>query len=87
MSNVIEVDFNVSEKNGYSALDNKMIGVVNKTTNMELCESGEGFEVFIEGRANLSREEMAEWLWMAAYMLDSEGRYKFDEYVGLNYKE
>ena len=88
MSNVIKVDFKgEDERNGYSTLNGKMIGVVNKSIDMELIQTGDNlFEVFKEF-GGLERKEMSEWLWMAAYMLDSEGRYKFDEYVGLNYDE
>lgn len=90
MSNVIKVDFKgEDEKNGYSMDGAGVAGVINKTTNMELWEHEKGlFEIHKhESTPSLSRKEMAEFLWMAAYLLDSEGRYKFDEYVGLNYPE
>ena len=55
---------------------------------MELCQTGDDlFQVFTSCCCGLNRKEMAEWLWMAAHLLDSEGRYKFDEYVGLNYPQ
>ena len=89
MNNVIHVSFRgEEEKNGYSMLDSKLIGVINKSIEMEMCQTGDDlFQIFTEASAGLNREEMAEWLWMAAHMLDSEGRYKFDEYVGLNYND
>lgn len=31
------------------------------------------------------RKRLAEFLWHAAYMIDSEGRYKSDEYPARNY--
>jgi hypothetical protein len=90
MSNVIKADFKgEDEKNGYSTQDGSVIGVINKTTGLELFEPCKGeFDVFkSENTQCLDRKEMAQFLWMAAHLLDSEGRYKFDEYVGLNYDD
>jgi hypothetical protein len=88
VDNVIKVDFRgETENNGYSIKDGNLIGVLNKTIDMELIETGDNlFEIFSD-YGGLSRQEMAEWLWMAAHMLDSEERYKFESYVGLNYVE
>jgi hypothetical protein len=88
MSNVIKVDFKgEDEKNGYSTFNKNLIGVVNKATELEMIQGVGGFLIISDNLASIDRKEMAEWLWMAAHMLDSEGRYKFDEYVGLNYPE
>jgi len=88
MTNIIKVDFKgEDEKNGYTTYDDGSIGVVNKTTKMKMCSSGEGFFIYVDKGGLINRKEMAEFLWMSAYMLDSEGRYKFDKYVGLNYKD
>lgn len=89
MSNVINVEFSKEEENAY-----KMHGGVLRAT--ENIASGatigvmaeDAFTISIQDKmAVMPRKEMAEFLWMAAYMVDSEQRWAKDEYVGLNYKD
>ena len=89
MSNVINVEFSKEEENTY-----KMHGGVLRAT--ENIASGatigvmaeDAFTISIQDKmAVMPRKEMAEFLWMAAYMVDSEQRWAKDEYVGLNYKD
>lgn len=80
------IDFPMSETNRYSVGDG-IVGVININNSAE-CVSNDGINVIMSGDICIefkSRKEMAEWLWMAAILVDSEERYKNGEYVGLDY--
>ena len=86
MTNVIKFPVPDSETNKYCA-DGEKISVVNLATGIEVIASKNTIELVCGNYSKefTSRQDLAEFLWMAAHLVDSHGRYKFDEYVGLNY--
>jgi hypothetical protein len=84
MSNV--VNFEPKESAMYRCEDG-VITVVNDSNDAEVvCNAVDGWMI-VNGRPIefKSRRHMAEFLWMAAHLVDSEGRWKRDEYVGVDY--
>lgn len=90
--NVIYADFGVSgglsyitEDDEYS--DKKIFnGCSINSGDISLVKDGDLFAIESLG-IEISREEMATFLWMAAYFIDSEQRYASDELIGLNYEK
>ena len=88
MGNIIEGYFNPKQENNkYEMKDNQLRAVVNKGLGLSFGSmTPNTFMVSMRGQSEaVSREELAELLWMAAYMLDSEQRWCGSEYVGMNY--
>lgn len=89
MSNVIKVDFTEEEESVYKIHDGVLRAVENKASGAAIGSmTPRTFTIGLEGKmAVMDRKEMAEFLWMAAYMVDSERRWCKDKYVGINYPE
>ena len=88
MGDVINVEFKqLTESNGYEIYNKNLISVVNKTTNTSIGKDEKGlFNILIKKKNTaISRKEMAEFLWMAAYMLDSEQRWCPGQLPAMNY--
>lgn len=84
MNNVISID-EYKEKNKYTEFG----GVIHVPNGLTMISKPECtmitvgyFHVEFE-----SRKDLAEWLWMAVRMVDSDGRFEKSEYVGMNYDD
>ena len=65
---------------------NGRIGVHNLSTGIELVNADRFYLcIGAEHVPFPSRKEAAQFMWMCARLLDSEGRYEFDEYAALDY--
>ncbi len=65
------------------------LSVKNKYNKISIGKSDDGFWFLFQPDffpiEFKSRQDLAEFLWMAVRLVDSEGRWEKDEYVGLNY--
>ena len=93
MSDVIQFPGTKSEielkHTHYTKDNNDRFGVAMKTNEIQISQAEqENFILATLGNQKLmSREKLAEFLWVAAYMLDSEQRHLPDvDLIGLNYE-
>lgn len=80
------IDFPQKENNQYTTGDG-VIGVINILAGIEMVSHG-GVNTVMVGDVSVdftSREDLAKWLWMCARLVDSEGRFQEQTYVGLDY--
>ncbi len=69
----------------YTTDENGSIGVRSITLDMEIYQDENGYRLTSNGDIK-ERKELAEFLWVAAILLDSEERYKPDaDMAGHNY--
>lgn len=89
MTNIIKFPVPDRENISYSTDDGEL-AVMDRELDVIIGIDSDSFDsVFlgIDGVGfHTDRKRLAEFLWSAAYMLDSEGRYKFDEYPAKDYK-
>ncbi len=76
-----------AEHEDYLMQNNKLIGMISNYNDLEvICNDGIFQIKCHEMFANFeNRERLAGFLWMAVRMIDSEGRYEAEKYVGLDY--
>lgn len=86
MVEIINIE-NFMEKTKYRDYGGGSLSVINEEAGIELFPDHSQFHIFIDGESATftSRKELAEFLWQCAYFIDSEGRWKKNEYVGINY--
>ncbi len=80
------IEFPSKENNQYTTGDG-VIGVINIPAGIEMVSYG-CVNTIIFGEVSVefsSREDLAKWLWMCTRLVDSEGRYQEESYVGLDY--
>lgn len=89
MSNVIKADFTSTEDSVYQTAEDGRLILQNKTSGLAIESlNPKSFAVSLEGEsAVLSRKGLAEFLWMAAYMLDGEQRWCPKELPAINYED
>ena len=86
MSNVIEfpAEFKDTDGLGYIVDENSIFGV--RCNGIELTaedNTKNGFILRYSGES-VSREDLARFLWAAAYFLDSDQEWDDSDYIGLN---
>lgn len=86
MGDVINIE-DLREKTKYNDYGNGILSVVNDDAGIELVPDGDMFFINIYGESGTftSRKDIAEFLWQCAHFVDSEGRWKKSEYVGIDY--
>ena len=88
MNNVIGVDFTPKKENSEYEINDKQLRAV-RNHGLNLCVGSmtlNTFMVSMQGQSEvISRDELSEFLWMAAYMLDSEQRWCPKEMPAINY--
>jgi len=82
MSNVIDIGEH-KEKNRYTSNG----GVIHKPNGLMVISNPDRTMITL-GYFHAefeSRKDLAEFLWMAVRLVDSDGRWEKDQYVGMNY--
>ena len=83
MSNVIPISKNDA---GYDMGDNGETLASSRKHDIQIGFDLNGPVIRCNGEALLfDRDELARFLWMSAYLVDSEERWVENEYVGVNY--
>ena len=67
-------------------IDGDMITVADMERELEIGFFIDGPSILMSGYTiDYKREDLAQILWAAAYLLDSEGRWRKDQYIGKDY--
>lgn len=86
MSNVIDIKDWQDERESFGYLiSGKDVGIGSKELDLEIHGSADSVNLYIDGvKHRTTRKSLSEFLWAAAYYLDSDEEWLGNEYVGLN---